>query len=69
MAGTERIDLETKLGFLERTLDELSEVVIGQGRQIETLERKLADFESRQGGTGDPNTANLDPLEERPPHY
>lgn len=69
MEGTERIDLETKLGFLERTVEELSEVVIGQGRQIETLERKLADLESRQSGTGDPNTANLDLLEERPPHY
>lgn len=70
MAGSaEHIELETKLGFLERTCDELNEVVIEQGRQIETLQRKLADLESRQSGTGDPNTANQDPLDERPPHY
>ena len=68
-ADPERIDLETKLGFLERTVDELNEVIIAQGRQIEALESKVADLESRQAGTGDPSTANLDPLEERPPHY
>lgn len=67
--NTDRIELETKLGFLERTLDELNEVVIEQGRQIETLQRKVSDLESRQAGTGDPNTANQDPLDERPPHY
>ncbi len=67
---TELVDLEIKLGFLERTLEELSEVVLGQGKEIERLERRVAQLGERLASKGDgAGDAEPDPLEERPPHY
>jgi SlyX protein len=64
------VDLEMKLAFLERTVEELSEVVLGQGKELERLERRVRELGERMttkgDGTGD---AEADPLQERPPHY
>ncbi len=64
------IDLEMKLGFLERTVEDLNEVLLGQNKGIERIERRLKELEerisSKQDG-GQPDMA--DPLDERPPHY
>jgi SlyX protein len=69
--GPQRIiELEIKIAFLERTLEELADVVLDQGRELERLERRLRELDSRlaskpEGGEG----AEVDPLQERPPHY
>lgn len=74
------VELETRLAFLERTLDDLNEVVIDQGRAIQRLEDRLARLEGRLVGEGDPGQAPLgtgpgaggslaDLEAERPPHY
>ncbi len=64
------IDLEMKLAFLERTLEELSGVVLDQGREVERVNRRLEELDGRltakQDGAG---AEQSDPLEERPPHY
>jgi SlyX protein len=60
--------LEVKLAFLERTANELSDVVYRQQRDIAALNERLTALASRVDAvkTADPvYTAE----EERPPHY
>jgi len=64
------VDLEIKLGFLERTLEELNEVVIGQERRIEVLERQLEELRTRLAEKGEGGGEEGRELEDdRPPHY
>ncbi len=66
----ERVELETKLGFLEHTVDALNGVVLEQTREIEQLLRRVTELEKRiasRGGGGEGE--EVDPLSERPPHY
>jgi SlyX protein len=73
------VELETRIAFLEQTLDDLNEVVIDQSRLIQRLEDRLARLEGRLVGDGDPGQAPMpgtggtpdrtDLLDERPPHY
>jgi SlyX protein len=58
--------LETRLSFQERLLQELNSVVIGQQKRIDLLELKLAALKD-QNARGD-LVKELDE-EERPPHY
>jgi len=58
--------LESKIAFLEHTVDALNEVALEQGRAIETLERRLARVEERLVAGGEEEG---DPRQERPPHY
>ena len=37
----QRIDLESKISFVERTVDALNEVILDQNRRIDELETKL----------------------------
>lgn len=62
-------ELQVKIAFLERTLEELNEVVLEQTRSIETLQGKVALLESRASAAADSPGDESDPLEERPPHY
>lgn len=69
--STRAIELETKIGFLERTVEDLNEVVLAQGREIERLTARLTVLEARlaAGQEERAGDAALDPLSERPPHY
>jgi len=64
------IELETKFAFLEETVDQLNEVILDQGREIERLKSQLKELESRVATKhdGGPEESH-DALEERPPHY
>ncbi len=64
-----QIELESKIAFLEHTLDTLSAVMHEQGRTIEALEKRLGQVESRVRATQEGEVSEGDPLEERPPHY
>jgi uncharacterized coiled-coil protein SlyX len=64
------IDLEMKLGFVERTVEDLSEVVLAQTNLIERMERRLREIEDRAASKQDSGQQDMsDPLDERPPHY
>jgi len=65
----DRIELESKIAFLERTLEELNEVILDQGRSIEALERRLALLESRGSAETDAEGGPRDLADDRPPHY
>ena len=66
MAMAERERLESKISFLEHTVDALGEVVVGQGREIERLVERLERLEERFKGKEE--LGPVDP-DERPPHY
>lgn len=64
------VEIETKFAFLEETVDQLNEVILDQGREIERLKRLLKELEGRVATKHDGGPEeSLDPLEERPPHY
>ena len=63
------VDLETKLGFLERTVESLNEVIVEQARSIDRLELKLTNLEGRFASQGDPGQASSDLQADKPPHY
>lgn len=60
-----RIDLESKLAFLERTVEELSAVVNEEALARQALETRLARLEQSQKGDG----LDVGPHDDPPPHY
>ncbi|MBV1929909.1 MAG: SlyX family protein [Gammaproteobacteria bacterium] len=63
------LDLQTKITFLDRTVETLNEVVIEQGRELEVLRRRLELFEAKMQSGPEGDDQRPDPLLERPPHY
>lgn len=64
-----RVELESKVAFLERTVEDLNEVILAQGSALDDLERRLAVLELRQGAGQELESPPTDPMDERPPHY
>ena len=56
-------EIEIRYSHLERQVADLSDVVFGQQKAIESLERELANVRVRLGELGDPV------VDEKPPHY
>lgn len=61
---TRLTDLEVRYTYLERTVRELDQVVIGLRLQVERLQRELSDLRATVEGASEGNPAN-----EKPPHY
>jgi len=59
------VTIETKLAYQEKTIFDLNEVVIAQGRSIESLERRLAAIEEQLRSRQGPSEV----AREKPPHY
>lgn len=59
-------DIELKLAYQERTIDELNAVVIEQSKRIDELETKLQRFMDRIEAESTVRDASE---EEPPPHY
>ena len=62
-------ELQSKIAFLERTVEMLNEVVIEKGSEIEALEQRLTVLERRLVALMEDGDERRDPLDERPPHY
>lgn len=61
--------LEEKLAHQEKLLDELSEVVADQGRQIDLMEVRLRRLMDRDAAREAEGTGGVILGDERPPHY
>lgn len=61
------VELETRLAFQERALQELSDVVARQQTEIERLARALKEAQERLRGIAAPVAERTD--ETPPPHY
>lgn len=58
--------VQTKIAYLEQAMNELSDVVFRQHREIQALEAQLKALKDRLTGAADePRTVE----QERPPHY
>lgn len=64
----ERVDLEIKTAFLERTVETLNEVILEQGTALASLERRLELLEQRVKALRE-GDEQIGPHDERPPHY
>ena len=60
--------LETKIAYLERANNELSDVVYRQHREIEALRARLESLAERVSAMH-PQEERRTPEDERPPHY
>lgn len=61
-------DLETRAAYQEQTIDEMSEMIAAQWKEIEALNRKLARLEARLEVAIDAQRQPDQP-EPPPPHY
>ena len=62
-------DLEEHLAHLARTVDELSDVIARQQREIDTLTRRVAMLMQREGARESEGSGGVVLGDERPPHY
>jgi SlyX protein len=62
-------DLEEKIAHLTRTVEDLSDVVARQEREIETLTRRVFMLMQREGEREAAGSGGVVLGDERPPHY
>jgi SlyX protein len=68
MNSTDIERLESKLAYLERANNDLSDVVYRQHQEIQGLRARLDALAERIGSLSSPSEART-PEDERPPHY
>ena len=59
--------VQTKIAYLEQAMNELSDVVFRQHKEIQALEAQLKALKERLSGA--PLEEARTPEQERPPHY
>ena len=64
-----QVELETKIAFLERTCEELGEVILDQGRALEALALRVQRVEARASAGQDGTDEEESLADQRPPHY
>ncbi|MFY9210731.1 MAG: SlyX family protein [Aestuariivita sp.] len=62
-------EIEEKLAHLIRSVDDLSDVVARQGKEIETLTRRVEMLMQREGDREAQGSGGIVLGDERPPHY
>lgn len=65
-------DLETKIAFLEQNLNELSDVIYQQQKQIDALEKQNVELKENLLTLREDTEASDKPIShhiEKPPHY
>jgi SlyX protein len=62
-------DLQARLAYLERTVEELSDVVARQAKSLEVAERRIEGL-MRRAAEAELDAGGTVPLaDQRPPHY
>ena len=64
----EIVELETKIAFLEKHINELSDVLYAQQKQIDELGAKYVNLKDQLTTMDQPDIEASD-ADERPPHY
>jgi len=64
----EIVELETKIAFLEKHINELSDVLYAQQKQIDELGAKYINLKDQLTTMDQPET-ETNAADERPPHY
>ncbi|MDA7425202.1 SlyX family protein [Thalassococcus lentus] len=61
--------IEERLAYLERTVDDLSDTVARQDREIADLTRRVAMLMQREASREAEGSGGIVLADERPPHY
>ncbi len=64
----DRVELETKLGFLERTVEELNTVILDHANTIQRLEQRVSKLEANLAASQS-DAGDVGPHHDPPPHY
>ncbi len=64
-----QVELESKIAFLERSCEELGEVILDQARSLEQLTLRLARLGARAAAAQEPGEDAESLADQRPPHY
>lgn len=62
-------EIEEKLAHIIRAMDDLSDIVAAQARQIDGLERRVAMLIQREAAREEDAPGGVVISDERPPHY
>ncbi|MBT0959387.1 SlyX family protein [Alphaproteobacteria bacterium KMM 3653] len=62
-------EIEEKIAHLTRSIDELSDELIRQNKEIETLTRQVTRLVQRAANSENEGTGGVILGDERPPHY
>lgn len=63
------IELEERVAHLMRTVEDLSDIVAGQGREIDTLTRRMAMLMAREAEREAEGLGAIPLADQRPPHW
>ncbi|VAW33009.1 hypothetical protein MNBD_GAMMA01-1254 [hydrothermal vent metagenome] len=63
------IELETKLAFLEETVEQLNDVIIDQQKAIDTLQRQFIQLNTKVEQESQHWNQESSTTDETPPHY
>ena len=69
MSDTHLHALEEKLSHLQRVVDELSDIVAGQARDIERLQRRVGLLMEREAEREAEGGGTVPLADQRPPHW
>ena len=62
-------EMEERIAHLERALDELSDVVVAQGKAMDRMERLLEALRQKAQAEAAAQEGGVYLADERPPHY
>ena len=62
-------ELEVLFTHLQKTIQELNQVILQQGRQTDRLATQLSQLSADYGTLAAGPPVERNPMEERPPHY
>ncbi|MBT3286129.1 MAG: SlyX family protein [Victivallales bacterium] len=60
------VQIETKIAFLEHTIDELNDVFLDVRAQVDRIEKALVEAKEQLEANAN---NNIDPSFQKPPHY
>ena len=63
------IELETKIAFIEQSVDDLNDVIIAQQKMLDSLQAKITQLNSKLDQESQFWSQNSNPIDEKPPHY
>ncbi len=66
---TDREALESRIAHLMRAVDDLSDVVAAQGREIDLLTRRVAMLMAREAEREADGEGSVPLADQRPPHW
>ncbi len=63
------IDIETKIAFMEHTIEQLNSVIISQQKAMDALQLKFSQLDAKIDQESQYWSQNSNPTDEKPPHY